>query len=38
MKLHFALVAVAVAAVWPALVPDASVAAAPVTPGAVGGT
>src|SRR5262249_54426577 len=38
MRLHFALVAVAVAAVWPALVPDASVAAAPVTPGAVGGT
>src|SRR5215813_7169046 len=38
MRLHFALVAVAVAAVWPALVPDASVAAAPVPPGAVGGT
>src|SRR5262249_27431613 len=38
MRLHFALVAVAVAAVWPALVPDASVAAAPGTPGAVGGT
>src|SRR5215475_21357 len=38
MRLHFALVAVAVAAVWPALVPDADVAAAPVTTGAVGGT
>src|SRR5215475_3667793 len=38
MRLHFALVAVAVTAVWPALVPDAGVAAAPVTTGAVGGT
>src|SRR5262245_27964272 len=38
MRLHLAVVAVAVVAVWPALLSDASAAAAPATTDAVGGT